>query len=91
MDETETVFILSKRSRYYFNRKGLEGQEDVWDIPAPNCPARYRHAAPFPEALVSRCLQAACPRRAWCSILMPAPAPRWWWPPIGGRRRLASN
>jgi DNA modification methylase len=59
---TETVFILSKRSRYYFNRRGLEGQEDVWDIAAPNAPRRYRHAAPFPEALVSRCLAIGCPR-----------------------------
>jgi DNA modification methylase len=58
---TETVFILSKTPRYYFDRAGLEGQEDVWDIAAPNGIRRYRHAAPFPEALVNRCLAAGCP------------------------------
>ena len=58
---TETVFILSKTGRYHFDRAGLAGQEDVWDIPAPNAKRRYRHAAPFPEALVERCLAAGCP------------------------------
>lgn len=58
---TETVFILTKSGKYHFNRDGLDGQEDVWDIPAPNAIRRYRHAAPFPEALVSRCLAAGCP------------------------------
>jgi hypothetical protein len=60
---TETVFLLTKRSRYYFNRRGLDAQEDVWDIPALNGPRRYRHAAPFPEALVGRCLAIGCPRK----------------------------
>lgn len=60
---TETIFILSKTGKYYFNRKGLDGQEDVWDIPAPNALRRYRHAAPFPEALVNRCLTAGCPKK----------------------------
>jgi hypothetical protein len=58
---TETVFNFSKTGKYYFDRDGLEGQEDVWDIPAPNAIRRYRHAAPFPEALVRRCLAAGCP------------------------------
>jgi DNA modification methylase len=58
---TETIFILSKTGSYYFDRDGLDGQEDVWDIPAPNAIRRYRHAAPFPEALVRRCLAAGCP------------------------------
>lgn len=57
---TETVLILSRESKYYFDRRGLGGQEDVWDIPAPNALPRYRHAAPFPEALVTRCLAAGC-------------------------------
>lgn len=60
---TETIFILAKSGKYYFNREGLGGQEDVWDIPAPNAMRRYRHAAPFPEALVSRCLAAGCPMK----------------------------
>lgn len=58
---TETVFVLAKTGRYYFDRKGLNGQEDVWDIPAPSANRRFRHAAPFPEALVERCLAAGCP------------------------------
>lgn len=58
---TEMVFILSKSGQYYFDRAGLEGQEDVWDIQAPNGSRRYRHAAPFPEALVQRCLAVGCP------------------------------
>jgi DNA modification methylase len=57
---SETVFVLAKRSKYWFKRKGLAGQEDVWDIPAPNAPRSYRHAAPFPEALVARCLDCGC-------------------------------
>ncbi len=60
---TQTIFIMSKSSQYYFDRRALEGEEDVWDIPAPTSPPRYRHAAPFPEALVNRCLGAGCPRK----------------------------
>lgn len=57
----ETIFILTKTGRYHFDRKGLEGQEDVWDISATSANRRYRHAAPFPEALVERCLAVGCP------------------------------
>ena len=57
---SEMVFILAKRSRYWFDRRGLQGQEDVWEIYAPNAPRPYRHAAPFPEALVERCLACGC-------------------------------
>jgi DNA modification methylase len=60
---TETIFILSKTGKYHFNRKALRGQEDVWEIPAATSGRRYRHAAPYPEALVERCLAAGCPRR----------------------------
>jgi DNA modification methylase len=59
---SETVFLLAKRSAYRFRRKGLSGDEDVWDIAAPNAPRSYRHAAPFPEALVERCLACGCPK-----------------------------
>jgi SAM-dependent methyltransferase len=31
---SETVFILAKSRQYYFNRKGLAGEEDIWMIPA---------------------------------------------------------
>jgi DNA modification methylase len=57
---SELIFILAKRSRYWFDRKGLGGQEDIWDIHAPTAPRPYRHAAPFPEALVERCLASGC-------------------------------
>lgn len=57
---SEVVFILAKRSTYWFDRRGLDGQEDVWEIYAPNAPRPYRHAAPFPEALVERCLASGC-------------------------------
>lgn len=60
---TETIFILTKTGKYFFDRDGLEAQEDVWDIPASNAPKRYRHVAPFPEALVRRCLAAGCPKK----------------------------
>ncbi len=58
---TETVFILSKSKKYYFNREALEGEEDIWEIPARIPGPKYRHAAPFPEALVERCLAVGCP------------------------------
>lgn len=58
---TETIFILTKTGKYHFNRAGLDGQEDVWNIPATSANRRYRHAAPYPEALVERCLAVGCP------------------------------
>lgn len=57
---TEVVFILARRSNYWFDRRGLEGDEDVWEIRAPAAAPAYRHAAPFPEALVERCLACGC-------------------------------
>ena len=58
----EHLFIFSKSPRYFFNRSGLEGEEDIWSIPArPNNP--YSHAAPFPEELVERCLTCGCPEQ----------------------------
>ena len=60
---TETIFILTKTAKYFFNRDALQGQEDVWEIPAPNALKRYRHSAPFPEALVNRCLATGCPNK----------------------------
>lgn len=58
---TETIFIVTKTGKYHFDRNGLGNDEDVWDIPATSANRRYRHAAPFPEALVERCLAAGCP------------------------------
>lgn len=58
----EHVFLFSKGPRYYFNRDGLEGEEDVWFIePDRNSPARGTHYAPYPRALVERCINAGCP------------------------------
>lgn len=57
---SEWVFILSRSTDYFFNRAGLEGEEDVWTIQARSPGRAYRHAAPFPEALVERCLACGC-------------------------------
>lgn len=58
----EHVFLFSKSPRYYFNREGLQGEEDVWYIePDRNSLARGTHYAPYPRALVERCLDAGCP------------------------------
>jgi excisionase family DNA binding protein len=55
----EHVFIFSKGPRYYFNRKGLAGEEDVWRMVArPENPGA--HFAPYPRALVERCLDVGC-------------------------------
>jgi DNA modification methylase len=59
---SETVFILAKSRNYFFNRAGLAGEEDVWSIVARNTKKEYRHAAPFPETLVERCLACGCRR-----------------------------
>jgi site-specific DNA-methyltransferase (adenine-specific) len=58
----EHVFILSASPRYFFNRDALEGEEDVWHIePERQNPVRGQHYAPYPVALVERCLGAGCP------------------------------
>jgi hypothetical protein len=59
---SETVFILAKSRSYYFDRRGLGGEEDVWSIVARQSKKEYRHAAPFPEGLVERCLACGCRR-----------------------------
>jgi len=60
---SEQVFILAKSGTYYFDRAGLKGEEDVWNIPALNALRTFRHAAPFPEQLVQRCLACGCRER----------------------------
>jgi SAM-dependent methyltransferase len=60
---SETVFILAKSRQYYFSRKGLQGEEDVWTIAPRQSRKVYRHAAAFPEALVERCLECGCRRK----------------------------
>lgn len=55
----EFVFILAKSPKYYFNRDGLAGEEDIWTIRArPDNP--FAHCAPFPAELVDRCLSCGC-------------------------------
>jgi DNA modification methylase len=58
----EHLFLFSKNVRYYFDRSALNGEEDVWEIePERRSAARGEHYAPYPEALVHRCLSAGCP------------------------------
>jgi DNA modification methylase len=58
----EVVFIFARTGKYYFRRNGLSGEEDVWEIKAPSQNG-WKHVAPFPEALVARCLSCGCPPR----------------------------
>lgn len=60
----EHLFLFSKGARYNFDREGLAGEEDVWEIePERNSASRGEHYAPYPEALVERCLLSGCPPR----------------------------
>lgn len=55
----EHVFIFSKGPRYFFDRRGLKGDEDIWRIVArPENPGA--HFAPYPRELVQRCLDVGC-------------------------------
>jgi DNA modification methylase len=55
----ENVFIFSKGPRYFFDREGLAGEEDIWTIKArPANP--YAHCAPYPVELVEKCLACGC-------------------------------
>ncbi len=56
----EHVFLFTKGPRYWFDRAGLAGEEDVWKIVArPENPGS--HFAPYPRELVERCLDCGCP------------------------------
>lgn len=58
----EHVFLFSKNVKYHFDRSGLDGDEDVWEIePERRSAVRGEHYAPYPEELVERCLGAGCP------------------------------
>jgi len=55
----EHVFVFSKGPRYFFDRRGLKGDEDIWRIVArPKNPGS--HFAPYPRELVERCLDVGC-------------------------------
>lgn len=59
----EHVFLLSKSPRYWFDRSALGGEEDVWKIPIGRIDsAKYKHSAPFPDALAERCIKLGCPK-----------------------------
>lgn len=58
----EHIFLFSKSPRYFFDREGLDGEEDVWYIePDRKSLARGTHYAPYPRKLVERCISAGCP------------------------------
>lgn len=46
----EHIFMFSKGPKYFFDRAGLQGEEDVWYIePERNSIARGTHYAPYPR------------------------------------------
>lgn len=58
----EHVFLLTKGPRYYFDRTALGAEEDVWLIePDRSAATRGLHYAPYPRALVERCIGIGCP------------------------------
>lgn len=57
----ESLFLLAKRPRYYFDRAALNGDEDIWHIEPDRGAASDGHTAPFPVALPYRCISAGCP------------------------------
>ncbi len=56
----ESVFMFSKSPRYYFNRKGLGAEEDIWTISSRPKNNNGQHSAAFPDELVERCLGIGC-------------------------------
>lgn len=59
----EYVFMFAKDRKYYFNRKPLidkQIDEDVWTI-TPRPSGTKIGTAPYPDELVSRCLDIGCP------------------------------
>jgi DNA modification methylase len=58
----EFVFIFAKRPKYFFNRAALSPEEDIWLIePDRQSQSRGTHYAPYPKALVKRCIACGCP------------------------------
>lgn len=54
----EHVFLFSKSKRYFFDRRYLDGDGDVWVIPAS---ATDGHSAAFPYDLAKRCVLTGSP------------------------------
>ena len=59
----EFIFLFTKSPHYYFNRDGLNGEEDIWLISSRPKHSRGVHAAAFPDELVQRCLTVGCPAK----------------------------
>lgn len=60
--KTEHVFLFTRAPRYYFDRSGLQGEEDIWFIePDRSAESRGVHYAPYPRELVKRCVLTGCP------------------------------
>ena len=60
----EYVFMFAKDRHYYFDREPLirdKVDEDVWSIPARPKSKTGIDTAPYPDALVKRCLDIGCP------------------------------
>ena len=58
----EHIFMFTKSVKYYFDRNELDGEEYIWLIePERNSLARGTHYAPYPRALVRRCISIGCP------------------------------
>ena len=57
---TEPLFMFTKRSRYWFDRAALGGEEDVWTIEPDRTLDSGDHSAPFPIELPMRCVKAGC-------------------------------
>jgi DNA modification methylase len=56
----EHIFLFATSPKYHFDRQGLDGEEDIWQIAArPDNPGG--HFAPFPSTLVERCIRCGCP------------------------------
>lgn len=59
----EYIFMFAKDRKYYFDRKPLVDKqidEDVWTI-TPRPSGSEIETAPYPDELVSRCLDIGCP------------------------------
>ena len=56
--------MFVKNRKYFFNRQPLIDQkveEDMWTIVARPKPTNGIDTAPFPDQLVTRCLEIGCP------------------------------
>lgn len=59
----EYIFMFAKDRKYFFNRQPLidkQIDEDVWTI-APRPSGAEIETAPYPDELVTRCLEIGCP------------------------------